>query len=565
MSLAKVRKAVDEFLSTNNPETLSIKGSWGVGKTYFWNETIKAASKKDEFSFKRYAYISLFGVTSLDELKFTIFEQAVDSALIGEKVSIDTLKKNTEELTEKLGRKVVQFLPSLPWLKNFGTAIQSASFMSVKDMLICFDDFERKGDSLSAKDILGLVSLLKEQRDCKVILIFNDTNLDEKSLDVYRQFREKVIDVEVVFSPDPKEAAEIVFDGQSASDIRLKALSTQLGIKNIRILNKIKRAVGSVDPLLNGYEQEVIDQIYHTLTLMAWSYYSPDEDTPTFEYVKNIGYGLYGLGDNKEKTKQEEKWDAILREYNFLHLDEFDLELANVIESGYVDNETLIGKAKAQNEQILANKSQNSFNSAWDLYHNSFDDDEEELLDTLGTSLIENACHVSPMNMNATIRLFRQLDRSKEASELITKYIEANKDRKGLFDLDEYAFANDIDDPEVISKFNQQLSAQKEIKSAKDVLNRIAGKNGWGSSDEEVLANTTEDELFNIFKKQKDKQLSKYVDTCLQFGRFSNSTERQKKIADKAKSALLRIGKENRLNAIRVRKFGINVDKESGD
>ena len=59
-------------------------------------------------------------------------------------------------------------MKELPYIKSAAPAIEAWSFMSVSDSLICIDDLERKGSSLELKDVLGLISLLKEQKKCKV-------------------------------------------------------------------------------------------------------------------------------------------------------------------------------------------------------------------------------------------------------------------------------------------------------------------------------------------------------------------------------------------------------------
>ncbi len=38
MSAKIITKAVEDFLHEAAPGVLSIKGGWGLGKTYFWNE-----------------------------------------------------------------------------------------------------------------------------------------------------------------------------------------------------------------------------------------------------------------------------------------------------------------------------------------------------------------------------------------------------------------------------------------------------------------------------------------------------------------------------------------------
>jgi hypothetical protein len=165
--------------------------------------------------------------------------------------------------------------------------------------------------------------------------------------------------------------------------------------------------------------------------------------------------------------------------------------------------------------------------------------------------------------LNGTVRLLKKLGKTAEASQLITTYIELNKDNPKFFDLSSYAFARDIDDPEVVSRFNEIFNEFKEIKTLDDVLEGMVDKDGWGSSDEEVLASTTVDQFYEFFKKQNNKNLPKYINICLRFGRFQNAAEQYKKIASNVEAALKRIAQENRLNKIRVQRFGVKVDEEN--
>ena len=93
MSIEKTKKVVRNFLLDKSAEVLSIKGLWGVGKTYFWNEAIKQVKDDPGFCRDKYCYVSLFGIESLAQLKMTIFENVEYAAHIGKGFSIDDLRK----------------------------------------------------------------------------------------------------------------------------------------------------------------------------------------------------------------------------------------------------------------------------------------------------------------------------------------------------------------------------------------------------------------------------------------------------------------------------------------
>jgi len=559
MSLEIVKKVTEDFLKRNTPEVLAIKGKWGTGKTYTWNEIIRRAKNSNKLALEKYAYVSLFGINSLEALKIAIFEQTVDRELIDEGVSLKTLKNNTDLVAKSLGRKSLSFLQGIPWIKNFGPFLHSASFLSVSNTLICFDDFERKGTSLSAKDILGLISILKESKGCKVVLIFNESSLDENTEIEYQTFREKVIDIELSFIPTPLECSSLIFIENNDVIQKVKECSEKLNITNIRILKKIKNLCLEVCNHLDQYEKEVRDQACHTLALYTWCYYSGEKHTPDYKYVKDLGNVFLGLDDKKDLSEQEKNWNSILQNYSYTNTDEFDLALASVVENGYVTEHKLKDEANKINERIIQEKGGNAFSEAWRLYHDTFDNNEEDLVANLADKFKQNVRFISPVNLNGTVKLFRELGKSALADELIELYIENNHDRKQLFNLNSYAFRGDIDDKTVIKRFDEIFLETKISKSLKDVLHELVGKNGWGSEDEKILSETSPEEYYKFFKTESGENLSLYVDKVLQFGRFANSTDIQKQIAENATQALKKIASESKLNERRVQKYGIKI------
>jgi hypothetical protein len=116
------------------------------------------------------------------------------------------------------------------------------------------------------------------------------------------------------------------------------------------------------------------------------------------------------------------------------------------------------------NSQIVAEKSESSFGSAWDLYHNSFADNGPEVIDGLHASFKMNAKHISPLNLNGTVRLFRELGENDRADEIIELYIKVHQDNPRIFDLREYNFASEITDKTIRNRFAKIAEGDK-IKS----------------------------------------------------------------------------------------------------
>ncbi|MEJ1720226.1 NTPase, partial [Escherichia coli] len=85
-------------------------------------------------------------------------------------------------------RKAAGLLKEVPVVKNFSTTLEAMSFLTVSKMIVVIDDLERRGKNLDVKDVLGLVSLLKEQKDCKVVLLLNNGTA---SMEDYSTYKEK--------------------------------------------------------------------------------------------------------------------------------------------------------------------------------------------------------------------------------------------------------------------------------------------------------------------------------------------------------------------------------------
>lgn len=557
MSIEIVKSQIQEFLSNDKPEVLAIKGAWGVGKTYSWNKFLLNAKNSNAIALERYSYVSLFGINSLDAFKYTIFEHVIKREMIGTEANIETFKSNTTGLLEVLGRKSLGWFKGASLLKSFTPAIESISFLSLNNSLICIDDLERRGSSLSMKDALGLVSQLKEQKKCKIVLLLNDK---EEGLEDYKKYREKVIDIELRFEPTAFESAEIAFNIDTESGEKLSELTQKLDIKNIRVLKKIERLVNIVLPLAADYEPEIKQQVRHSLTLFSWWYYCANDGAPPLEFVTNLGYDVWGLGEEKEEDGEKKLWKNLVSSYEYQHTDELDLVLADAVKTGYIEEEKFKNEASKKNEQIKASKSEGSFSETWRLYHDSFDDNEDELITKLYESFKKNVRNITPTNLNGTVRLFRELGEDGKASEIIDFYIQQRKAEKELFNMRENNFFGDIRDEEIISKFNGEYQASVTVESAADVLKRIAGKNGWNQEDEVVLANTSIDDYYQLFKSEKGDHLSRYIHTCLKFGQFSNASDQQKEIANRVTEALKKIASESELNKRRVKKFGVEID-----
>ena len=61
-----------------DPESnvLCLRGKWGVGKTYLWDAEVRRAQEEGKLARHGYSKVSLFGVSTLEALKYAVFENS---------------------------------------------------------------------------------------------------------------------------------------------------------------------------------------------------------------------------------------------------------------------------------------------------------------------------------------------------------------------------------------------------------------------------------------------------------------------------------------------------------
>lgn len=569
MSLKDVRVAVENFLKSDRPHAIAISGSWGSGKTYFWGEVIKEASAKKLVT--KYSYLSLFGINNLADLKASIFDNAVSAQDIGSGASSSTWLQNVKEIAQSyslddakepgrhlfnLGRKNVSQIA--PLLGAWGGVARSLSFFAVKNYVICLDDVERKGDGLPLKEIFGLVSMLKEQRGCRVAIILNDGELenDRRVLDA---FKEKVFDSEIVFSPSVEECAKLVFDDQWEHSDEVIEKVVQLRIKNIRVLQRIRRVIETLLPYLQGKDVALTKQLIHSSVLLTWCYNSRGKDVPSYEIVKHLTMALWVRDvSKKEEVSEEQKLaEKVLIDYGYRDSDEFDLSICRFLENGFVEEDGFVAVVNSFQERALQNNHSGSFAEAWGLFLDTFADNENALVETMRERFLNGAKWISLGDAMGTVKLMRDLKHEDVADELMNHWIGmAKKKNKELLNLKMGRLSEGSFDEKFRDAVKMAYSSARVLPTLAETIKDLYGKRGWNMEQIEILSKASVDDYYEFFKSiGVDDNLGSYIRTCLEFGSFSDGEERYKKIHANASDALRKIAGESHLNKVRISRY----------
>ena len=382
MAIETFKTVVSRFLAEDSTDVLALKGAWGVGKTYHWKKIVE--KNKNQIKLPKYSYVSLFGITSLSELRIAIFVKTQEVAkietnqdrqiacnkwVVKVKKCYGFCKKSFSK--SFWGHKSIKEIDvRLPYFgnifKSISVGMEAIAPHLISETLICLDDFERLNDNrIQPDELLGFISELKTQKKCKVVLIFNEEKLGTKE-DDYRKYREKVIDIELLFAPTAAENAEVAFPADLPNRKAIKEYAVSLDIKNIRILKKIVELTVKIHKEVGALHAGVMEQAVKTLVFLVWSYYDSSAKKPPFDFIKKWNSGGWRLLNaakkrqfNKEAPKApepDEEWANVLHNYGLFHMDEFDLAISRVIEQGHLEETGLSEKAIQLQDSICKNE-----------------------------------------------------------------------------------------------------------------------------------------------------------------------------------------------------------------
>jgi len=107
MQPSQIQTSPDAFLEGDD-RVMVIRGAWGVGKTFFWSNYVTRRIEAKSLSQVAYSYVSLFGKSSLPEIRASIFQA-------GKPIAKD------EAIREQFDREYQEstgLSKNVPWLQN---------------------------------------------------------------------------------------------------------------------------------------------------------------------------------------------------------------------------------------------------------------------------------------------------------------------------------------------------------------------------------------------------------------------------------------------------------------
>lgn len=191
--MQKIINIVKDYLIKETNNALLITGKWGVGKTYFFDnilsEKIEETSIKGNESVKyKPIRVSLSGVTNIGDIEIRIVAELYPS-----------LNKGI-----KWGKGIFKFLLSIPKIKEYIPEIPNSDVIDSEtdNLVICFDDLERKSKTFHIDSLIGYINNLTENDNLKTIIIANTDKIENKK---FHKIKEKLIGREIEYKINIEE------------------------------------------------------------------------------------------------------------------------------------------------------------------------------------------------------------------------------------------------------------------------------------------------------------------------------------------------------------------------
>ena len=256
---------IKNYLSIESTGALMVSGEWGCGKTYHIEKVVIPALQEEGWNPVK---VSLFGIESVYEIPLRIADNY-------KRPKNDEGDKTEKEKScwfslgmEKAGKAVVkgaQLVSSISWLESFvdvKTLVNKNSGLLYKlipteHTVIILDDVERVIDIIDVHTLLGVINDLVEQRGYKVIVIANNSYMQQKG-EAKLVFKEKVIEKTLVYEPDVVSIFKELCEKDYSSPFT-KFMTAQ-------------KAVEVIDPSYPSYKEDKSLQIeLHNIRILKFS------------------------------------------------------------------------------------------------------------------------------------------------------------------------------------------------------------------------------------------------------------------------------------------------------
>ena len=533
----EIKNQVDYFLSCIDRKTLAINGPWGCGKTYFWKNYCADTNLIKE---ARCSYVSLFDIASLTELKSKIlFSSATQS---------DDEWSRRMEYAAKGVRAVLDKVSFFDQFVKSDSIISAVEERFLKDCLVCLDDIERRSKNLDMGQLLGFVSVLREHHNCRIILILNEDQLNGEDRSILKKYRDKIIDMELLFRPSVRENTEIVFRNHPYVDLLIEVFE-RFGINNIRIMQKTLWRLGRLLSILAEEYTQAREEMSRQLAILCCLHYSE-----TFSIDITQVRNLHPWPNPKDSEDENKQITDMLKSIGWGWPEYADLLIAAVLHE--VFDEIPINAVAKNLQELHQDKALRAeIEAAFNKFNANFQGTIDEIRTELQNLLNSRNKEMSWNQLGQVLSLLNDLGGKIDVAACQEQWIEDHPD--DLSDPNSLGYIlPGIQGEQLKIELEQRMEQYKAKLDLVDCMSQVADKQSWGGDVSQALKAATKNDFINALKRSTEPNLLSLVRRFLSFAvSFGRSNEDWAGITERIRSALVEIAKISKLNRIRVNNF----------
>lgn len=532
MSLKKTKEQLIRLLGEADNLVIALSGKWGTGKTHLWEE-VKAESDNDKV--RNALYVSLFGLSSIDQVKRRLIEAAIPGV-----ESHGGLFDGLKNLFNTGVEAASKHYKALAAINALNVLLMAP--VVLRNKLIVIDDIERKHENLGINEVLGFIDEYSKQHGARFVLVLNDDKLssEDSQLKLWETFREKIIDHEIKLSTTADEAFSIAINLRpSRYTDAIKSASITCRLTNIRIILRVIKVANQI--LTNRHlESSILARVVPSIVLFSAIYYRGLDDGPDFQFALNVGdfRSLEPERDDEEestlKKKQANGWRMLMQELGIYSCDEFEERLVEFLESGLLDpasTEAIINRYVLEKDTMEARDTAQNFLKRffWDHRIN-----QSQLLDE-AAALPEIAGFLDPFIVTELNSVLTELPGGEAiGAKIIDSWISAFKTRDPSTVNDENPFNRPLH-PRIQDEFKVIKEATQVNTTVVDACMHLIDNSGWGTIQELAFRRATEGDFEAAIREIEDidtfarfmRQMMKMLDQRKTYDpHFGSATER---------------------------------------
>ncbi len=513
MTLEITKNHLIQLLDDQDNKVVALSGKWGTGKSHLWR-AVKEVSEDEKI--KGSLYVSLFGLSSIDQIKKKLIERVVPGA------------EANPGLWDSAKRTVTSSVKVLEGFHSGFGALNDLSLILAPAMLkykvIVLDDIERKHEKLNVQEVMGFIDEFTQQHGVRIVLILNSDELLDKKM--WETLREKVIDQEVQLKTTPSEAFDIAIGIVPTPYAELIKKTIEVcEVTNIRINCKVIKVVNRILGKNPNLSEEVLARVVPSTVLLAATHYKGIENGPNFDFILKIAnpddWGDFGKKAEEldDAGKQRAKWRLMLLELGINGCDEYEILVVEFLKSGLFDAAEIskiinryIDEADVMHAMSLSTKFHEH-----ELWHYTMTD-EELVAEALSLSKLSHL--LDAYSVTSLHSLIMELNGGQPvAAALLKNWLDAFKEKQ----IESISFDNFFNQP-IHADIQIAIDTVKAKKNSNSTLSDaclyIAKNRGWDWRQAETLKSATVQDFELVIRTSDVDDLKiimrRFVEMCVQ-------------------------------------------------